>query len=56
MNYIFWTKVYFMSENYVKSIILKIIMPYNFIKQILNLILAFVFARKFEVNKNIFKF
>ena len=48
MNFLFLTKIYFMPEESAKSIILKVVLPYNLIKQVVNLTLAFIFTKKLE--------
>ena len=46
LNYVFLTRVYLMPENAVKATILSAILPFNLIKQVVNLVLSFIFAKK----------
>ena len=49
LNYIFWTKIYFMPKEYVKSIIIPFVVPYNIIKNLVNILLAWILVRKTRI-------
>ena len=48
VSYIFWTKFHFMHPDFIKSIILPIVIPYNLIKNLVNVFLAYLFYKKME--------
>lgn len=49
LNYIFWTKIYFMPEEYVKSIIIPFVVPYNIVKNTVNILLAWILVKKTRI-------
>lgn len=51
ISYIFWTKFHFMPSEFIKSIMFSIIIPYNLIKSIINILIAWLFVKKINFNK-----
>ena len=49
LNYMFWTKIYFMPKEYVKSIMIPFVLPYNIIKNLVNILLAFILVKKTKI-------
>lgn len=48
VSYIFWTKFHFMPPEFIKSIMFPIVIPYNLIKNLVNLLLAYLFYKKMK--------
>ena len=48
VSYIFWTKFHFMPPDFIKSIMLPIVIPYNLIKNLVNVFLAYLFYKKMK--------
>lgn len=46
VSYLFWTKFFSMSPDFINSIMFPIVVPYNIIKLLLNMILAFLSLNK----------
>ena len=56
INYIFWTKLFSMSPQYVKSILFSIVMPTNFIKMITNISISNLLNKKIQhISEKIYK-
>ena len=51
VSYLFWTKIHFMPSEFIKSIMLPIIIPYNLIKNIINILITCFFIKKSNFNK-----
>lgn len=49
VSYIFWTKFHFMPKEVIKSIMIPVIIPYNLIKNIINMLLAHIFTKKLKI-------
>jgi len=53
VSYLFWTKIHFMPAEFIKSIMFSIIIPYNLIKNIVNILITWLFFKKFNFNKTL---
>lgn len=48
VSYIFWTKFHFMPEEFIKSIMIPTIIPYNLIKNTINIFMSWIFTGKIK--------
>ena len=49
VSYIFWTKFHFMPAEFIQSIMFPVIIPYNLIKNIIDILLARIFTKKLRI-------
>ncbi len=51
VNYFFWTKFHSISPEFIKSIMLPVVIPYNLIKNIVNILFAWILVKKLNIFK-----